>query len=166
MADLSRAAQIQAAKEAALSRREERMDQLAALEDEIYVKAAEVVYASMEFAAIDPSKYAVSAEDTPEEAHAKSAALEQEAIRLWPELSADDRMRRMRILQAGWLPTSMAPNGVKVSQNVHAAITRARGMQGRVNKQMNVTVNNVRLPAPTSKEHPELGEQYEIVDVE
>lgn len=149
--------------EAIAAAREERLAALAVLEDEIFERSASIVNHSLHFAQLDPREYVADPEDPPEEVERKKRVREELALAAWPDLTEKERAERLLVVEASWRPMSSAPVGLRLAQQTMIGIARARGHKVSVANQMNV---QIRLPAPTSKEHPEHGEQYEVIDVE
>lgn len=149
--------------EAIAAAREERLQALAVLEDEIFERSASIVNHSLHFAQLDPREYVPGEKDEPEVLEAKWQKRQELALAAWPDLSERDRAERLLVVEASWRPMSSSPVGLRLAQQTMIGIARARGHKVSVANQMNV---QIRLPAPTSKEHPEHGEQYEVIDVE
>lgn len=116
-------------------RKEDRLARIVELEDRVFETAMGVIEATLAF-----HEVTFDQKDPPPE---------------WIERFGEEgARRRLNVAKAGWLPASHAPAAVKYSLQAAAGIGRMRGNRVQVNaNSVNVKIQQIVLPAPTSAAH-------------
>ncbi len=104
-----------------------------AVEDEIFIEAAHTVRDVLRFKDIDPS-------------------MEEPPLEWVGELGEAEAMKRFRMAQAGWLPGSKAPVGLKLAQDTLVGFAKVRAAEKQGPRTLNMVVVKMSAPMPEFEE--------------
>lgn len=116
--------------------KQERLDRLRDLENQLLERSLNVVSDALYFRDIEPGQK----EPPPD----------------WGDMDPDEKIKRLRMANAAWLNKKEAPVGIELSKQVAVGIIRARATEKAAPKTLNVAVIQMSAPLP----------QFEVVEVE
>lgn len=77
----------------------------------------------------------------------------------WEGLPEEEKMKKIRLAKAGWMPSSDTPHGVKMAHATVLGIIKAKSTEQAGTKILNI--ESVTFPSPAQK-----GDDYEVIDIE